>query len=180
MHSGANTVKHTVRFFVFSQQPVLNSENGFAPHVQDIDGKFLSRLPLLLFHHEVLYIKIGWKTRQAAFAEKHKDELTSYNKAYRTLKKHGVDLNVNLGALQTEYDGLKATHAELSRQLAGVKAELQPMKDIRYWISKVIAPEQDNAEKKPEPKHSPAEQIRFYQEQEKQKSPQHKNHDLDR
>ena len=29
------------------------------------------------------YIKIGWKTRQAAFAEKHKDELTSYNKAYR-------------------------------------------------------------------------------------------------
>ena len=55
MHSEANTVQRTVRFFVLSQQPVLNSENGFAPYLQDIDGKFLSRLPLLRFHHEVLY-----------------------------------------------------------------------------------------------------------------------------
>ena len=54
MHSGANTVQRTMWFFVLSQQPVLNSENGFAPYVQDIDGKFLSRLPLLLFHHEML------------------------------------------------------------------------------------------------------------------------------
>ena len=45
----------TVRFFVLSRQPVLNSENGFAPYVQDIDWKFLSRLPLLLYHHEMLY-----------------------------------------------------------------------------------------------------------------------------
>lgn len=28
------------------------------------------------------YIKIGWKSRQAAFAEKHKTELTAFNKAY--------------------------------------------------------------------------------------------------
>ena len=126
------------------------------------------------------YLKIGWKLRQAAFAESHKDELDSYNKAFRYLKKHGVDLNVNLDALQTEFDNLQASYAELAKQLADVKAELQPMKDIRYWISKVLAPEQDNAEKKPEPKHSSAEQIKFYQEQEKQKSPQYKNYDLDR
>ena len=126
------------------------------------------------------YLKIGWKLRQAAFAESHKDELDSYNKAFRYLKKHGVDLNVNLDALQTEFDNLRASHAELARQLAAVKAELQPMKDIRYWISKVLTPEQEKADKKPEPKHSTAEQIRFYQEQEKQKSPQYKNHDLDR
>lgn len=128
------------------------------------------------------YIKIGWKTRQAAFAEKHKDELTSYNKAYRTLKKHGVDLNVNLDALQTEYDGLKATHAELAGQLATVKEELQPMKDIRYWVGKVLTPEQA-VEKKPEPKHSPSEQIKFYQKQEKQKqeqkTPQHKKQNME-
>ncbi len=49
------------------------------------------------------YIKIGWKTRQAAFAEKHKDELTSYNKAYRTLKKHGVDLG---GEFLNEFNGM--------------------------------------------------------------------------
>lgn len=70
------------------------------------------------------YIKIGWKVRQAAYAESHKDELDSFNKAFRYLKKHGVDLNVNLDALQTEYDGLKATHAELAGQLATVKEEL--------------------------------------------------------
>ena len=129
------------------------------------------------------YIKIGWKVRQAAYAESHKDELDSFNKAFRYLKKHGVDLNVNLDALQTEYDGLKATHAELAGQLATVKEELQPMKDIRYWVGKVLTPEQA-VEKKPEPKHSPGEQIKFYQEQQKQKqpeqkSPQHKNQNMD-
>lgn len=42
------------------------------------------------------------------------------------------------------------------------------MKDIRYWVGKVLTPEQA-VEKKPEPKHSPSEQIKFYQEQQKQK-----------
>ena len=124
------------------------------------------------------YLKIGWKSRQAAYAEKHKDELDSFNKAFRYLKKQGVDLNVNLDALQTEYDGLKATHTELAGQLATVKEELQPMKDIRYWIGKVLTPEQAEVEKKPEPKHSLTEKMKFLQEQDKkqpeQKSPQHK------
>lgn len=124
------------------------------------------------------YLKIGWKARQAVFAESHKDELDSFNKAFRYLKKQGVDLNVNLDALQTEYDGLKATHTELAGQLATVKEELQPMKDIRYWIGKVLTPEQAEVEKKPEPKHSLTEKMKFLQEQDKkqpeQKSPQHK------
>ena len=87
-------------------------------------------------------------------------------------------MNVNLDALQTEYDGLKATHTELAGQLATVKEELQPMKDIRYWIGKVLTPEQAEVEKKPEPKHSLTEEMKFLQEQDKkqpeQKSPQHK------
>ena len=77
------------------------------------------------------YIKIGWKVRQAAYAESHKDELDSFNKAFRYLKKQGVDLNVNLDALQAEYDKLQATHTELAGQLATVKEELQPMKDMK-------------------------------------------------
>ena len=60
------------------------------------------------------YLKIGRKARQAAFAESHKDELDSFNKAFRYLKKQGVDLNVNLDSLQAEYDKLKATHTELA------------------------------------------------------------------
>ena len=117
------------------------------------------------------YIKIGWKVRQAAFAES------------RYLKKQGVDLNVDLDALQTEYDKLKATHTELAGQLAAVKVELQPMKDIRYWVGKVLTSEQSEVQKKPEPKHSPSEQIKFYQEQEKQKqeqkSPQYKKQNME-
>ena len=53
------------------------------------------------------YIKIGWKIRKEAYVESHKDELTAFNKAYRILKKHGADLNVDLKALQKEYDGLR-------------------------------------------------------------------------
>ena len=78
---------------------------------------------------------------------------------------------------------LRATHTELAGQLTTVKEELQPMKDIRYWISKVPAPEQSEVQKKPEPKHSPSEQIKFYQEQEKQKqeqkAPQHKKQNME-
>ena len=111
------------------------------------------------------YLKIGWRTRQAAFAESHRDELDSFNKAFRYLKKQGVDLNVNLDSLQAEYSKLQATYAELAGQLAAAKEELQPMKDIRYWVSKVLTPEQSEVEKKPEPKHSVTEKMKFLQEQ---------------
>ena len=113
------------------------------------------------------YLKIGWKTRQADFAASLKEELDKFNKAYRYLKKQGVDLNVNLDALQAEYDGLKAYHIELSRQLAAVNEELKPMKDIRRWVGKVISREQSENENKPESKHSIAEKMRYYKEKEK-------------
>ena len=115
------------------------------------------------------YLKIGWKARQAAFAESHRDELDSFNKAYRYLKKHGVDLNVNLDALQAEYDKLQYSHAELSRQLAAINEELKPMKDIRRWVGKVISPEQSEVENKPEQKQSITEKMRYYKEKEERK-----------
>ena len=129
------------------------------------------------------YIKIGWKVRQAAYAESHKEELDSFNKAFRYLKKQGVDLNVNLDALQAEYDKLQATHTELAGQLATVKEELQPMKDIRYWVGKVLTPEQSEVEKKPEPKHSLKERLQYEQAESKkkqeQKAPQHKKQNME-
>ena len=89
---------------------------------------------------------------------------------------------MNLDALQSEYDKLKATHTELAGQLATVKEELQPMKDIRYWVGKVLTPEQA-VEKKPEPKHSLTERLKFEQEQKKQqpeqKSSQHKKQNME-
>ena len=131
------------------------------------------------------YLKIGWKIRQAAYAESHKDELDSFNKAFRYLKKQGVDLNVNLDALQTEYDKLQATHTELAGQLTAVKEELQPLKDIRYRVGKVLTPEQSEAHKKPEPKHSIRELLEYERTESKkkqkqeQKAPQHKKQDME-
>lgn len=120
------------------------------------------------------YVRIGWKTVQSVYAESHRDELDAYNKAYRFLKKHGVDLNVNLEALQTEYEQLQTSHAEYTGQLAAVQEELKPLKEIRYWVSKVLAPEQAEVKKKPEPKHSVTEQIQDYREESRKKDEQHR------
>lgn len=129
------------------------------------------------------YLRIGWKARQAVFAEAHKDELDSFNKACRYLKKQGVDLNVDLEALQTEYDSLQSSHEELAEQLVSVKEELKPMKEIRYWVGKVLTPEQAEVEKKPEPKHSVTEQMKYLKEQAKQtpeqKSPRQKQQNME-
>ena len=126
------------------------------------------------------YIKIGWTVRKEAYAKSHKTELDSFNKAYRTLKKYDVELNVDLKALQTEYDGLRTSHADLKEQLAAVNEELKPMKDIRYWVGKVLSPEQE-ATKQPEPKHSLKERLQYEQDKKKQvqKAPKHKKQDME-
>ena len=81
-----------------------------------------------------------------------------------------LTMNVNLDALQAEYDKLQSSHAELSRQLAAINDELKPMKDIRRWVDKVLSSEQSEIESKSEPKHSIAEKMRYYQEKEKVKT----------
>jgi predicted nucleic acid-binding Zn-ribbon protein len=120
------------------------------------------------------YVRIGWKTAQSIYAESHRDELDAYNKAYRFLKKNGVDLNVNLDALQAEYEQLQTSHAAYTEQLAAVQEELKPMQEIRYWVSKVLSPEQAEVKTKPEPKHSVTEQIKDYQEESRKKDEQHR------
>ena len=85
--------------------------------------------------------------------------------------------------LYAEYSKLQATYAELAGQLAAAKEELQPVKDIRYWVSKVLTPEQSEVEKKPEPKHSITEKMKFLQEQssnqQEQKTPQQKKQNME-
>ena len=112
-------------------------------------------------HQEIhdKYLKIGWKTRQAAFASAHKDELDSFNKAYRYLKKHGVGLNIDLEDLRAECDSLQITHVDLAEQLAAVNKELKPLKDIRYWVGKSLDSKSDTIEKTPEPRHSVIERL---------------------
>ena len=106
------------------------------------------------------YLKIGWKKKQAAFAENHQEELKAYNKAYRYLKAQHVDLNVNLDALEAEYSKLQADHAAFARQLEQVQLELKPLNEIRYWVGQVLEPEQAEAVDKAEGKQSVVEQLR--------------------
>lgn len=117
------------------------------------------------------YMKIGWKTQKAAFAERHKDELECYNKAYRYLKKHGADLNVDLNVLRAEYDSLEASRAESAKQLAAIHENVKPLKDVRYWIGKVLTPEKDKVEPIPEPKHSVLERLRHRDDPDGQNQP---------
>ena len=106
------------------------------------------------------YLKIGWKKRQAAFAESHQEELRAYNKAYRYLKAQHVDLNVNLDALEAEYSKLQADHAAFARQLEQVQAELKPLNEVRYWVSQVLGAEQVESLDNAEGKQSVVEQLR--------------------
>ena len=60
---------------------------------------------------------------------------------------------------------------------------LQPLKDIRYRVDKVLTPEQSEAHKKPEPKHSIKELLEYERTESKkkqeQKAPQHKKQDME-
>jgi hypothetical protein len=95
------------------------------------------------------HMKIGWKMAQKAYGERHKDELASYNKSFRLLKKYDVDLNVDLDALQKEYDKLLADHKKDKKKLEAVQTELKPLKDVRYWVKKAMEPQtEETLEKK--------------------------------
>ena len=66
------------------------------------------------------------------------------------------------------------TIADALRTCLLYTSELKPLKEIRYWVNKVLAPEQAEVKKKPEPKHSVTEQIKDYQEESRKKDEQHR------
>ena len=124
------------------------------------------------------YLKIGWKKRQAAFAESHQEELKAYNKAYRYLKAQHIDLNVNLDALEAEYSKLQSDHAAFARQLEQVQAELKPLNEIRYWVSQVLGPEQVEMLDKAEGKQSVVEQLHINHEKAEKEQKKSKNQNI--
>ena len=115
------------------------------------------------------YMKIGWKSAKAVYAEAHKTELEAYNKAFRYLKKQGVEPSVDFKVLQNEYNTLQKRYAEQEQKLLAIQTELKPLKDIRYWVDKVLTSEQKEIEKIQEPKHSITEKMKYYKEQTKGK-----------
>ena len=114
------------------------------------------------------YIKIGWKITRSIYFEKHKEELELYNKAYRYLKKHGVDLEANLESLQDEYDSLQKSHKEYSQQLSVVREELKLLKQIRHWVERALTSDKTEIIQKSEARHSVIEQFSYYSRQSNQ------------
>ena len=82
-----------------------------------------------------------------------------YNQAYPYLKSQHIDLNVNLDALEAEYSRLQADHAAFTRQLEQVQVELEPLNEIRYWVSQVLGPEEIEVLNEAESKQSVVEQL---------------------
>ncbi len=116
------------------------------------------------------YVKIGWKSRQKKFAEEHRAELSAYNKADRYLRKQNLDVSVNLKPLRSEYKKLESELEKQRVELDAVQTELQPLKDVRYCVSKVMEPQ--STEKKEEPKHSVRERLADAGEQNKAVQPE--------
>ena len=87
------------------------------------------------------YLKIGWKITTGSVCGKPQGragQLLTRHTA--TLKKHGRGFECRLWKpCKRSTSDLQATYAELMpRQLAAANEELQPMKDIRYWVGKVL------------------------------------------
>ena len=76
------------------------------------------------------------------------------------MKAQHVDLNVNLDALEAEYNKLQVDHADFARQLEQVQAELKPLNEVRYWVSQVLGAEQVESLDNAEGKQSVVEQLR--------------------
>ncbi len=128
------------------------------------------------------YVKIGWKSLQKKFAEEHHAELAAYNKADRYLRKQNADASINLKPLRAEYKKLEMELEKQRYALKTVQDELQPLKDVRYCIGKVIDPEQHPTEKKEEPKHSVRERLADTEEQNKasqKETAKEKKHNID-
>ena len=72
--------------------------------------------------------------------------------------------------IEKQWNSQLARRFVLTLPLAAINEELQPMKDIRRWVGKVISPDQSENENKPKQKQSIAEKMRYYQEKEKEET----------
>ena len=84
------------------------------------------------------YQKKFWKGRKAKYAEEHKKELDTYNRAYHFLKKHGLEEPVNIRPLLNEYGSLKLKHTELSEQLEPLEHDLGSLREIRGHVDDIL------------------------------------------
>ncbi len=109
------------------------------------------------------YVKIGWKIRKDIFAETHKEELSAYNKAYRYLKKQGVEPDVDMKFLKAEYKELDNSYGELTAELQAIQEEMKPLKDVQFWVDKVLEPEKQVEGKEPKQRVSVRQKLKEFE-----------------
>ena len=81
---------------------------------------------------------IHWKGRKEKFAADHKDELEKLNKAKSLLHKFGLTLPLDRKALRKEKKQISAEVEAERPKLETLQAELDQLKQVRYWVRKVI------------------------------------------
>ena len=105
---------------------------------------FITYSKLKPIHTE--YMKKNYQKAKDKFRLAHSAELERFNKALRLLKKVNGGTDVDLKALKAEAARLEAKIKQASPQLEPIKAELQELKTIRFYVSRVV-PEEPEPEK---------------------------------
>ena len=88
------------------------------------------------------YAAIRWKGKKEKFAAAHRDELDAYNAAVRYFKANPKDREYSRKDLTAERKTLSDSQPEQTEKLEAVQAELNVLRDVRYWINQVLPPEQ--------------------------------------
>ena len=88
------------------------------------------------------YAAIRWKGKKEKFAAAHRDELDAYNAAVRYFKANPKDREYSRKDLTAERKTLSDSQPEQTEKLEAVQADLNVLRDVRYWINQVLPPEQ--------------------------------------
>ena len=116
------------------------------------------------------YLKIRWKWQQEKYKEKHKSELDAFNRAFRYLKKVGVELPIDVQPLLYESAKLKLSHADLTDDLKSMKQNLVLLNEIRLCMYDLIEQQGVNIPIPEMPKELQPEQGKEPQQQQEERT----------
>lgn len=88
------------------------------------------------------YAAIRWKGKKEKFAAAHRDELDAYNTAVRYFKANLKGEKYSRNDLTDERKTLSDSQTAQTEKLEAVQADLNVLRDVRYWINQVLPPEQ--------------------------------------
>ena len=84
------------------------------------------------------YLKIHWKGRKQKYAEAHKVELETWDKANRYLHKNLPDMKYRPKAMARERASLSAELDYLNEQITPLNTEITMIKDVRYFVRDLL------------------------------------------